>query len=68
MHQLERWRERLLESDASLTELLSKYPTADAQKLRTLIRNTQKEREAQKPPKHFRELFQVLRDIIPEPH
>ena len=67
MHQLERWRERLLESDSALTELLARHPEADAQKLRTLIRNTQKEREAQKPPKHFRELFQVLREIIPEP-
>ena len=67
MHQLERWRERLLESDSALTELLARHPEADAQKLRTLIRNTQKEREAQKPPKHFRELFQVLREIIHEP-
>ncbi len=67
MHQLERWRERLLESDDALTELLARHPEADAQKLRTLIRNTQKEREAQKPTKHFRELFQVLREIIPEP-
>jgi ribosome-associated protein len=35
--------------------------------LRTLIRNAQKEMEAQKPPKNFREIFQVLREIIPEP-
>ena len=67
MHQLERWRERLLEDDAALTELLAKHPGADAQKLRTLIRNTHKEREAQKPPRHFRELFQALREIFPEP-
>ena len=67
MHQLERWRERLLENDATLTELLARHPEADAQRLRTLIRNAQKEREAQKPPKHFRELFQALREIIPEP-
>jgi ribosome-associated protein len=67
MHQLERWRDRLLESDAALTELLSAHPQADAQRLRTLIRNAQKEMEAQKPPKNYREIFQVLRDIIPEP-
>ena len=67
MHQLERWRDRLLESDAALTELLSAHPQADAQRLRTLIRNAQKEMEAQKPPKNFREIFQVLREIIPEP-
>lgn len=67
MHQLERWRDRLLESDAALTELLSAHPQADAQRLRTLIRNAQKEMEAQKPPKNYREIFQVLREIIPEP-
>ncbi|MEO8342217.1 MAG: ribosome biogenesis factor YjgA [Gallionella sp.] len=67
MHQLERWRDRLLESDAALTELLAAHPQADAQRLRTLIRNAQKEMEAQKPPKNFREIFQVLREIIPEP-
>jgi ribosome-associated protein len=67
MHQLERWRDRLLESDAALTELLAAHPQADAQRLRTLIRNAQKEMEAQKPPKNFREIFQVLREIVPEP-
>jgi ribosome-associated protein len=67
MHQLERWRDRLLESDTALTELLAAHPQADAQRLRTLIRNAQKEMEAQKPPKNFREIFQVLREIIPEP-
>ena len=67
MHQLERWRDRLMESDAALTELLAAHPQADAQRLRTLIRNAQKEMEAQKPPRNFREIFQVLREIIPEP-
>ena len=67
MHQLERWRERLLEGDSALTELLTAYPQTDVQRLRTLIRNTLKEREAGKPAKNFRELFQVLRETIPEP-
>jgi ribosome-associated protein len=67
MHQLEHWRDRLLESDAALTELLAAHPQADAQRLRALIRNAQKEMEAQKSPKNFREIFQVLREIIPEP-
>ena len=67
MHQLERWRDRLLESDGALTELLAAHPQADAQRLRTLIRNAQKEMEAGKSPKNFREIFQVLREIIPEP-
>ncbi|MGA8862828.1 MAG: ribosome biogenesis factor YjgA [Gallionella sp.] len=67
MHQLERWRDRLLESDGALTELLAAHPEADAQRLRTLIRNAHKEMEAQKPHRNYREIFQVLREIIPEP-
>jgi len=43
------------------------HPQADAQRLRALIRNAQKEIEAGKPPKNFREIFQVLREIVPEP-
>ena len=66
MHLLERWRDRLMENGTALTELLAAYPQADAQRLRTLIRNAHKELELQKPPKNYREIFQVLRDIIPE--
>ena len=65
MHQVERWRDRLLESDTALTELLTAYPDTDVQRLRTLIRNAQKERESGKPGKNYREIFQVLREIIP---
>jgi ribosome-associated protein len=67
MHQLERWRERLLDEEGALTELLAAHPNTDAQRLRTLIRNSQKEREAGKPAKNFREIFQVLRETIAEP-
>ena len=66
MHQLERWRDRLMENDNALTELLAAHPQADAQRLRSLIRNAQKEMEGGKPPKNYREIFQVLREIIPE--
>lgn len=66
MHLLERWRDRLMESDNAMTELLAAHPGADAQRLRTLIRNAHKEIELNKPPKNYREIFQVLREIIPE--
>lgn len=65
LHLLERWRDRLLESDQALTELLAAHPETDVQRLRTLIRNAQKEKEAGKPPKNYREIFQVLREMIP---
>jgi len=67
LHQVEHWRDRLLEEPDALTELLAAHPEADAQRLRTLIRNAQKEKEASKPPKSYRELFQILRGVIPEP-
>lgn len=66
LHQVERWRDRLLAEPDSLTELLSAYPGADVQQLRTLIRNAIKEKELSKPPKNYREIFQVLREIITE--
>jgi ribosome-associated protein len=67
LHQVENWRDRLLEQPDALTELLAAFPEADAQHLRTLIRNALKEKELLKPQKSYRELFQVLRDVIPQP-
>ncbi len=66
LHQLERWRDRLLSDEAAVTEFLQTYPQVDVQQLRTLLRNIQKEKLANKPPKSFRALFQLLRQIIPE--
>jgi ribosome-associated protein len=66
LHRLERWRDRLLEEDDALTELLAEHPDADAQRLRALVRNARKEKELMKPPKNYREIFQVLREIFPE--
>jgi len=67
LHQVEQWRDRLLEDSAALTTLLAQYPQADAQRLRALIRNALKEKELAKPPKSCREIFQLLREIIPAP-
>jgi ribosome-associated protein len=64
LHLIERWRLKLLDDDKALDALIAEYPRADIQKLRTLIRNTKREKEAEKPPKSFRELFQVLRDTL----
>jgi ribosome-associated protein len=66
LHTLERWRERLLADEQAIGDLGQQYPAADLQQLRTLIRNAQKERLANKPPKSFRALFQELQRIIPE--
>ncbi|WP_051709635.1 ribosome biogenesis factor YjgA [Andreprevotia chitinilytica] len=67
LHQLERLRDRLIDDPKALESFIVEHPQADIQQLRQLIRNVLKEREQLKPPKAFRELFQVLREYIPEP-
>ncbi len=62
-HKLERLRERLLESEEALGEIAAEFPEADLQHLRNLRRNAIKERDVQKPPRAFREIFQVLRQL-----
>jgi len=67
-HATEQWRERLLESDAALTDLVRDHPGADLQALRTLIRNARREREQQRPPRASRELFRIVRALlVPQP-
>ncbi|ALM84963.1 ribosome biogenesis factor YjgA [Bordetella sp. N] len=71
MHRLEKLRERLIVDDDALTELLNLYPGADVQQLRTVIREARKEARAnaeltqgQEPKrKHYRALFQALKDL-----
>ena len=63
MHALERRRDKLLADDKVLTTLLAENPELDAQHLRTLIRNARKEQAESKPPKAYREIFQILKQI-----
>jgi ribosome-associated protein len=65
-HQLERWRDRLLNEESALSEFIQLHPSVDSQQLRTLIRNSQREAAANKPPKSSRELFRLLREITTE--
>ncbi len=63
-HALERWRDRLLaEGDDALSELLERYPDADRQQLRALLRSAGKEQAAGKPPAAARKLFKYLRQL-----
>ncbi len=63
MHSLEKKRDKLLTDDKALTALLEQYPHLDAQQLRTLIRNARKEQAENKPPKAYREIFQILKQL-----
>lgn len=62
-HQLERLRTRFMEDESVLGEIAGEHPGADLQLLRQLRRNALKEREQSKPPRAYRELFRVLRDM-----
>ena len=64
LHVLEGWRTRLIDDERALSELAATYPGCDTQKLRTLIRNARRERDAGEAPRSFRALFQELRTII----
>jgi ribosome-associated protein len=67
LHALERRRDKLLADDKALTDLLGEHPHLDAQQLRTLIRNARKEQAENKPPKAYREIFQILKELGKKP-
>lgn len=62
LHQAEKWRDKLIADNESLTLFLNAHPNADATHLRQLIRNARDEAARGKPPKAFRELFKVIRE------
>ncbi|AOF54092.1 hypothetical protein BKG91_00370 [Rodentibacter caecimuris] len=65
LQKLEILRDELVEQgDTALSDLLNEYPTADRQQLRNLIRAAQKEKAQNKPLKAYREIYQVLKEII----
>ncbi|MDB5992584.1 MAG: hypothetical protein JWQ10_3987 [Herbaspirillum sp.] len=63
MHALERRRDKLLKDDNALPALLEQHPDLNIQHLRTLIRNARKEQAENKPPKAYREIFQILKEL-----
>lgn len=75
LHQAEAWRDRLIGSDAALTEWLDAQPGDDAQALRTLVRNARKESQqagvaqahdgaVERKGRHYRELFQHVKAAL----
>jgi len=61
---IETWRERLLAETNALTELIREYPHADARQFEALVRDALREREQNRPPRSYRELFQALRALM----
>jgi ribosome-associated protein len=64
LHRTERWREMLLTDPNKVTEFAMKFPSADINYIRLLIRNILKERETGGPAKHYRLLFQVIQKSL----
>ena len=64
LHRLERLRTRLLDDErGALEEIAAAHPGAELQQLRQLRRNALKEREQNKPPRAYREIFRLLRQL-----
>jgi ribosome-associated protein len=58
----EAWRERLVsEGDAALTELVARHPAADAQRLRQLLRQAQRDPTSEKAKLALRSVLRLVR-------
>ena len=64
LHLVERWRERLLAEPDGVDAFLSQHPRGDEARLRELVREVAEERANGRPPRAFRELFKLVRDVI----
>ena len=64
-HLCELWRDRMLtEGDSAVNDFLAGHPEADRQKLRQLVRDGNRERDAGRPPRSARLLFRYLREVL----
>jgi ribosome-associated protein len=61
-HQLETWRDRLIDSPEALTEYLTEHPNSDRQVLRHHIQHVHKATDPDKQRTALRALFRFLRD------
>ncbi len=62
-HHIEAWRDRLIEgNNEALSKLIELSPAINAQTMRQLIRNANKEAKLGKPPLASRKLFKLLRE------
>ncbi|MEJ2361662.1 MAG: ribosome biogenesis factor YjgA [Gammaproteobacteria bacterium] len=67
LHQLETWRERLLnEGETALQELISLYPQADIKKIQQYVATAKHESAHKQTPRAARQLFRYLRELMQE--
>jgi len=63
-HRAEKWREAMLSEPDGIERFVAEYPSADPVKLRRLATEARAEREAERSPKRYRELFQLVNAIL----
>ncbi|MEP4485777.1 MAG: ribosome biogenesis factor YjgA [Halioglobus sp.] len=64
-HALESLRDQLLTGgDSAISTVLERWPSADRQHLRQLVRQHKREQSQNKPPAASRKIFRYLRDLF----
>ena len=63
LHRLERLRGELLADEKVASEIAQLYPAVDLQHLRSLRRAALKEQLQNKPPRSYRAIFQLLKEL-----
>jgi len=63
-HAAERWRSEMLADPAAIARFLHEFPEADPHALRKLLADARDERDAERAPRHYRELFHWLNAVI----
>ncbi len=63
-HEVEDWRDRIIDDERAIEDFVSEYPQADRQWLRQVRRQQQRELVQEKPPAAARKLFRYLRDTV----
>jgi ribosome-associated protein len=63
-HHAERWRERLLDDEAALTEFARECPAVDLQQLRACVRAARRDRGAGRASRHYRDLFRLVKAAL----
>jgi ribosome-associated protein len=63
-HRAEQWRTDILADPSTIGRFVAEFPDADAGILRDLAGKAAAERAAEKPPKHFRQLFHAINAVL----
>ena len=66
LHRVERWRSEMMADASAVERFVGEFPEADPHQLRNLAALASEERRAERPPRRFRELFQIINALLQE--